>query len=173
MLIYLLSLCTLIIFYRLDGVAIVRDTVLSRYDKWKSVNQLVSTHEKSKFRIIFFSIKLILEALYLSLIQYLNSSVKKLDRKTYEISYQIEGRTYKMIVIPKRGPPPVLQIINDHDIDITDYVLPYMGAQYDWHGTKLTPRFFGSQTLTFNFIDGSEKTFHEPSIKLYDSGTLL
>jgi len=89
----------------------------------------------------------------------MNSSVRHIDNKKSELTYVINGRIYKMIIIRKRGPSPILQISNNFEIDVTDQILPYMGPQYDWHGNKFTPEFFGYSSLTFELGNGTEYTY--------------
>lgn len=138
---------------------ILLEAIKYRCIRWKKLNNLVSTTESKKYRIAWISLKIIIQAIYISFLQYMNTSVVALDRKTYELSYVIKGRLYKMIVVPRIGPAPVLQIIDDEHNDVTDRILPYMGPQYDWHGNNLKPDFFGCSSLTFELMDGSEHTY--------------
>jgi len=86
----------------------------------------------------------------------MNSTVVKLGRNKFLVTYVISGKVYTMIVTPVRGPSPVLQVINDCEEDITAEVLPYMGPRYDWHGTAITfSSTFGSKDLTFNLASGA------------------
>ena len=149
--------------YHLETYLIVKESVTSRYNRWKNLNQLVSTTESSKMRIFCISMQMILQTLYISFLQYMNTTVRKLDRKTYEVRYVIDGKIYNMIVRPTRGPAPVLQISNDKQNDVTDQVLPYMGPQYDWHHTRISPEFFGYNSLTFELMDGTEHTYNGDS----------
>jgi hypothetical protein len=144
--------------YYLNKFFIVQEAVMYRYNRWKSLNELVSKRQKNKFLIFVTSFKMIMQAFYISFLQYMNNTIRKLDHKTYEVTYVIDGKTYKMIVVPKRGPAPILQISNDEDEDVTEEILPYMGPQYDWHCKNITPRFFGYKSLTFQLCDGTEQT---------------
>lgn len=145
--------------YRIDGHLIIKNAVSSRCKRLRSLNEIVSTVQTGKVMIVWISLKLILQTLYISFLQYMNTSVRKLDRNVYEVSYIINGKMYKMVVTPKRGPVPVLQISDDEQNDVTFHVLPYMGPQYDWHGTNLTPEIFGYKTLTFELSNGTEHTY--------------
>jgi len=145
--------------YRLDAHLVIKEAATSRCRRWNSLNQLVSTTQTGKCTIAWISLKLILQTLYISFLQYMNTSVHKLNRKAYEVTYVINGKIYKIVVMPKRGPAPVLQISDDEQNDVTMHVLPYMGPQYDWHGNRLTPKFFGHKTLTFELSDGTEHTY--------------
>lgn len=160
--IFLLATGVFLIFlYYMEAHLVIKESALLKYRRWKSLTQLVSTTERNNVQIIWISFKMIMHTLYIAFLQYMNNSVRKIDRKTYEVTYVINGRMYKMIVTPKLGPIPVLQISNDLENDVTDHVLPYMGPQYDWHGYKLTPKFFGYRSLTFELSDGSEHNYDE------------
>ena len=106
------------------------------------------------------SVKLICQFIYICIYQYLNKTVKLIEKDTYEVKYIISGQEYKMIVKPRRGPKPILQIIGDGTDDITDKILPYVGPNYNWHGTNIKPKFFGFDTLTFEYSDGKSQTIN-------------
>lgn len=150
-------------FYRSGCGDVIKDAVSLKISRWKKLNSLVSTTENNRLMIAIISFKLIFKTIYVVLIQYMNNSVKRIDNKTYELTYVINGRMYKMIVIPKRGPAPVLLITSELTEDLTNRILPYMGPQYDWHGFKFNTQFFGCKSLTFEMGDGSEVT-HENEI---------
>jgi len=152
-----------IIFSQTPVYRTLKETVLTYYGRWRSLTDLVATTEESNLRIISVSVKMVVQTWYITLLQYMNTAIRKVDRKTYEVSYVIDGRMYKMLVVPKRGPAPVLQISDDESNDVTEQILPYMGPQYDWHGHKFTPQFFGHESLTFELMDGSEHTYGEDS----------
>jgi hypothetical protein len=92
----------------------------------------------------------------------MNSSVRPAKGgKAYELTYVINGRLYKMIVTPIRGPTPFMKISNDSEEDVTDIVLPYMGPRYDWHYREFTPSFFGYKSITFELSNGKKRTYEE------------
>lgn len=140
---------------KFDGFKVIKNT----YSRWKNLNGLVSTRHKDSMSIAWISVQMIIQACYINFIQYMNSTIVRLKPGVYEITYVINGRMYKMIVKPQKGPSPVLQISNDLQEDITDKVLPYMGPKYDWHGDAFTPKFFDCETLVFELSDGTEHTF--------------
>ena len=152
---------TTFLFYKIDAHKIIYDNVERKYKKWQKINNLVSTQHKDLVSIYGISIKMIFQALYLALIQYLNNSVKKLDKNTYLVEYIIKGKVYKMIVIPTRGPSPIIQIRDHTEKDITDYILPYFGPNYDWHRVGIIPQFFACEKMTFELDDGTQKIFNE------------
>lgn len=147
------------LFWRTEAYLVIKDVVVKKINKFKEVNLLVSSIKKKKSSIIWVSLKLIFQAIYISFIQYMNSSLRHIDNKTSELTYVINGRIYKMIIIRKRGPSPILQISNNFENDVTEQILPYMGPQYDWHGNTFTPEFFGYSSLTFELGNGTEYTY--------------
>ena len=152
---------TSIFLYKMDIHNKVYNTCDRKYKKWKKITSLVSTTQQSKLSIYSVSIQMILKALYLSFIQYLNNSVKRIDKNTYEVEYVINGKIYKMIVIPKKGPMSFIEIRDENDIDMTEFILPYYGPNYDWHSIGFIPQFFKCKKLTFEMDDGSQKIFDE------------
>ena len=85
------------------------------------------------------------------------------EKKLIQTGYVINGKLYKMLVVPKRGPLPILQISDELQNDVTDYILPYMGPRYDWYRENLSPKYFGYKSLTFELSDGNEYTFTNDS----------
>jgi hypothetical protein len=64
-----------------------------------------------------------------------------------------------MIVNPQKGPAPITLIFDETDTIRTKQIMPYLGPSYDWHGSVLTPQFFGYKSLTFHTSDGVEHTY--------------
>ena len=156
-----LTLSTSYLFYKIDAHNTIYNVIHRKYKAWKKINRLVSSHRESYTDIYAISFQMILQAMKQSCIQYLNDSVKKLDKNTYEVSYVIKGNLYKMLVIPKKGPAPILQIRNESNTDITEYILPYYGPCYDWHSVGVIPQFFKCKEMIFEMSNGDEKKFNE------------
>lgn len=156
-----LTLGTSYFIYKTDTHNIIYNAVERKYKKWKKINSLVASRHENLSDIYYISIKMILQAIYLSFVQYLNNSVRKLDKNTYEVSYIIGAKSYKMIAIPKKGPCPIIQIRDENDDDLTDYILPYYGPNYDWHSIKFIPQFFKCKKLIFEMDDGNQKVFNQ------------
>ena len=147
--------------YLLDIHLIVKNELVVKYNKWIRLNSLVSTNHKTKLAIILVSLKLIFQAIWISMLQYVNKTVKKVGRNKYEISYVVEGKLYKLVVNVTRGPSPVLQVINQSNEDITTRIMPYIGPDYNWHNTYFTPEFFKCDSLSFELSDGTEYTVNK------------
>ena len=80
------------------------------------------------------------------------------------MSYVINGKLYKTVIVPTRGPLPVLNVIDENNNDISDIVLPYLGPNNDWNKYKFTPSFFKSNQLTFELLNGEIKIFNENEV---------
>lgn len=167
MFLYIITLFSLFMFsvlYKINTHLILKEYMYIKYNKWKKLKSLISTTESNKYKIIIASMNIVMKTLYISFIQYMNNSVHNLDRKTFELKYVIEGKLYKMLIVPTRGPAPVLQVSNENSIDVTDEILPYMGPKYNWHNNKMKPSFFAYDSLTFQLMDGTEKTYNRDDI---------
>jgi hypothetical protein len=152
------------LFLSLKGPEIVRNTVMTKYKSFRKLNKLVSSRSRGCCIIFWISIQLLVKALWFNFLQFINNSVKKVDKHRYEVSYVINGRLYKMIVRNIRGPCPVLLIVDDNNEDVTDVIVPYMGAGRDFHKFKFTPQFFGHTHLSVELSSGETKTFGETEV---------
>ena len=148
-------------FLFMEGHKIVTTSVVTNYRRLKQLFNLVSPQYNNIFSVVWCSLVLIGKALYLSALQYFNNSVKRINKNTYEISYLVNGKTFKMLVTPIKGPSRVLQVSDENKEDVTELVLPFLGPRNDWHGRTFTSKDFKRKTLTFELGDGEEKTFEE------------
>jgi len=151
-------------FFSLDTHIIIKNEIVSKYNRWKRLNSLVSTSNKNKLSIIIISLKLIFQAIWLSFLQSTNKTVKKINKNKYELTYVVEGKVYKLIVNVTRGPSPVLQIIDNLNNDVSSEITPFLGPNYNWHNTQFTPDFFGYSSLTFELSDGTEYTVQSKNV---------
>lgn len=104
---------------------------------------------------------MIAQALWVSMIQYLNSTIVQIDRNSYRVTYIIKGKTYKMIVNPIRGPRKVLLVSDETHTDVSHIVFPYLGPEDNFHWKIYTPKFFERKELIFELSNGTEKIFRE------------
>lgn len=149
----------IILFLYNETHIIIQNSMILKYNKWKTLNAMVSKKYESKIAITCSSMYLIFQAYYISFLQYLNNSVKKVKKNTYLVTYVIDGKVYKMFVVPTRGPAPVLQISDDEGYDVTRAVLPFMGPNYNWHGMGITPKNLLYESLAFEYSDGESRVF--------------
>lgn len=185
MLLYILLFFLTTLLYKLDTYEIVKNQVVdkldryvlyrnyvihtrnylvSKYDEIKRLKTFISSSSKSDIETFCKMIKIIMQILYISLIQYLNTTVVKIDNKTYILSYVIEGKLYKMRIICRRGPRRVLQISDENMNNVTDEITPFMGTQFDWNKIEYTPESFNHDSLTFELSDGLEYTFEKNNV---------
>ena len=147
------------LFYHLDGHRIVKNRSVIALQKFRKINRLVSTNNKGCLKILWISFYMIFQALYMSLSQYLNNTIKPLGENRYLVSYIIKGNTYKMIVKLKKGPRSILLVSDEKQNDVSDLILPYLGPDDNFHGYHYTPGFFGKDELVFELSNGTEKIF--------------
>lgn len=149
------------VFVYLDGPSIVKNKSVVAWRKFKNINKLVSTNYKGCFKIIWVSLYMVSQALWVSMIQYLNSTIVQIDKNSYRVTYNIRGKTYMMIVNPTRGPRKVLLVSDETQTDISHVVFPYLGPEENFHKKIYTPKFFNTKELIFELSDGTEKIFKE------------
>ena len=155
------GLSTIIIgaFLYLDGHNIVKNVVTVKYHNFKRINRLVGTTSKGVFTILWVSLCLIVKALWINIIQYMNSTITQIGKNKYLVTYIINGKTYKMLVIPKRGPRSVLMISDENQEDVSHMIVPYLGPEENFHGEVYNPEFFNKKELIFNMSNGDELIF--------------
>ena len=149
------------LFYKIDAYNILKEYIIIKKNKLKNLYDLVSTRHTSKFMIVFISSEMLFQSFYQSLVQYLDDSVKKIGKNKYELKYVINGKLYKKIIIPERGPLPIICITNENDEDVTEHILPYIGPNNNFHNEKFSPNFFHYNKLIFEMSDGNIKIFND------------
>ena len=125
-----MCLASCFMFCYLGGHTIVISSIKDRYSRFRQLKQLVgssivTTHKtnyKIKAQILWGCLIIITKALYISFIQYMNNTVKKIGNNTYAVNYVVNGRIYTMVVVPKKGPRDILQIIDECNNDVTDII---------------------------------------------------
>lgn len=158
-LMYGLGTTLIFVFIYLDGYTIIKNTSVIKWRKFRKINKLVSTNYKGFFTIIWISLCMVAQALWVSLIQYLNSTIIPIKNGQYLVTYVIKGNTYKMVVKPVRGPRKVLIVSDNKEEDVSHLIFPFLGPEEDFHGKAYTPKFFDKEELVFELSDGSEKIF--------------
>lgn len=146
-------------FIYLDGYNITKNTIVPKWKRFRKVNKLVSKNYKGIFRILYISISLIIKALWINIIQYMNNTIIKIDKNTYIITYVVNGNIYKMKVTKLRGPSKVLMVTDENNEDVSDIIIPYMGVEQNFHNNKYKVDFFKRKELAFQLSNGDEKVF--------------
>lgn len=139
-----------------------RKQIKKNYEDWQELKKLVSSTEKNWFRINIVSLKIIGKMYYNSFRKrFFLHKPNTIDKNTFQIDYHLNDKSYKIIIKNKKGPTPILQVLNTDNQDITEKILEYAGPQYNFHGYKFTPKFWNYQKLVFVLSTGEEKTFTE------------
>lgn len=89
------------------------------------------------------------------------NNVVKREPGLYEISYSISGKSYKLLVKPRRGPTPMITITDENEKDVTEDILQYLGPEYNWHNQVYTPGQLGYKSLSFEYPNGTSASFPE------------
>ena len=156
---------TLVPFFYFEGHKITKNMIMDNYNKCKKLNNVVKTTTKgNRIKALGMTFKIISKMLWLMFLQWLNNSIEKIDRKTSVLTYVYAGRKYKLLIRPKRGPSPILQVSNEKSEDLTDEIMPYLGPKYNWHGDSFNPKFFGCESLTFECANGKSEIFKNEEI---------
>lgn len=142
-----------ILFFMIGGTGIIREIIN------RKARQL--RFAKTMFPIVKSMGLMVAKTLYLAFIQYLNTSMVKIDNDTYVLSYVLEGILYRTIITPSKLGHPVLLVSDNASNDVSDIVLPYLGPSYNWHGLALTPASLGFDRLIFEMSDGNELVFEK------------
>lgn len=87
----------------------------------------------------------------------------------YFVTYEFEGKPYRMLIAKKRGPPHVVSIrgqrLGDDDaVDVYADIKSYLGPNMDFHGIEYTPNCLGYTRLVFCFSDDSEREFTDNNV---------
>ncbi len=145
-------------FGMIDGPSILAE----KYAKWLKLNKLVATQNKnSPWKTAWISGCMIAETMWTSSLQLVNNTVRKIGRTDVEVSYVVDGKMYKMVTSPVRGPCPIVSIVSEKGENVTERILPYYGPRRDWHHRHYSPQFFGHKQLVFTLAEGHEKVFDE------------
>ena len=155
---------TMGVFIDMGGLRVVWEDTKDKWRRFRKLNNLVSSQYKTGCMIFWVSIQILCKALWLSFVQWMNNSVKKLGVNTYEVSYVVNGRLYKMLVKPIRGPSPVLLAVDENQNDITSQIVSYLGPRHEFHRTILTPNVLGYTKITMELSNGETVVFEKKNV---------
>lgn len=163
---YFLIAIIIFLLNKLDFYNIAYHEFTVKKRKITRLKTLVSTQYTGISKICWICLCMVTKALYLSFLQWVNKSVVRISPNLYEVSYVINGITYKFHVKVKKGPNSnlVIQASDENDEDVTGEFLTYLGPMDNFHGNLYTPKHFGVKTITLNMASGEDKSFseHEP-----------
>lgn len=132
-----------------------------------------STIFRNRYSSMINNIRILAKSKYQQLIPKYTAKIMKFGNTHFEVRYTIGGREFRMIATPPRGPQSYYEIRNQDDDDVTDIVEKYIGPAGDWHGSQLTPAFFGYTKLTFVCDEDYEFSANEtiPPLKELNNNT--
>lgn len=156
---YLFLLCSFITTMYLTNINYY---VTKYYSKGKTLVKLVKTQHRNMLMIFYICMKILVKRVYVSILQYFNNNVIRIDKNTYEISYVIGGNLYKMRTRIRKGCDVLLiQARDENGSDITNELQVYLGPNENFHGHKFTPSFFNATEITMSLANGEEITYNE------------
>ena len=158
---FMLALATTYIISTTQLPTIVKNTVMEKYTKFRSLNTLVETQHKNICMIFWVSVSMICKMYWILFLQWLNTSIEFIDKKHVIISYVLHGRIYKFVSKKHKGPSNIIAVLDENKVDVTDIILPFYGPNEDWHNQKLTPEFWDQKLLIFELSTGDIKTFQK------------
>jgi hypothetical protein len=141
----------------------IKDFSLKNLSRFKRITNLVSCTYTGTFKIFRISLGIAVKAVYESLLEKIYNNVVATENGRYIVSYNIKGKTYKMIVKPIKGPNKISHVHNKDGKDVSDLVLQYVWIDYK---KTFSPSEFGEKSLTFTSKNGSKKTFNKDDVIL-------
>lgn len=104
-------------------------------------------------------VKILMKYCYLKCLQTIYRTVVHLHKNHYEIQYALHDRVYRIRTQVRRGPSPIVRVLDHKDMDITDEVRSYLGPNEDFHGQSLCPQDMGYERVVFCFRNGGQTGF--------------
>lgn len=145
-----------------SGLPLATACVIEKnYNKYKKYKQLLSIRYTCITHIWWYGSCLLVNIAWCRFKQTVMSNIKKISRRKWVLSYTINGELYKIIIHKKSGPFPIILAIDEDGNDITDMVIPYVGANNDFHRCHITPKYFNKKEITFETADGESIRFKE------------
>lgn len=104
-------------------------------------------------------VKICLKYLYLKFLQNIYKTVLHVNKNNYEIQYILHDNIYKVKTKVRRGPSPIIRIMDHQQNDITNEIRTYLGPNEDFHGQSLKPLDLGYEKIHFILRHGKEVEF--------------
>ena len=113
------------IIYKTDSINIVL-TTYKKVGQLNDVNKLLNK-DTNTIGIYIKSSLMISKMLYMSFIQYMTNNIKKINKNTYELTYVLNGKQFKILIKDYKGPKMISYVTDDKDNDISDRFLELFG----------------------------------------------
>jgi hypothetical protein len=157
-------------FYLLTSLCIAgfgylyKEKIIKNYRDFRELNKFLETRHKGIGKILYVSIEIVCKKFWFEFLQKINNSIERIDKNTSVLTYNLDGRLYKIVLDHRKGPALVLLVTDENSEDVTTLVVPFIGPKRDWHKREFTPKFWGKKRLYFELSTGENKTFSEEDI---------
>jgi hypothetical protein len=135
-------------------------SVKTKWSKLCDLNHFIYSRYKSIPYSLFVTCKTVTQIYWFEFTQWLNNSVRRIDRNHSIVTYSLSGKLYSFVVRTKRGPTDILVIFDENNNDITDRIMPFYEPNHDWHKKDFTPAFWNLKQLIFELSTGEQKVFN-------------
>ena len=152
------------LFYYVDGPNVISKNLLDKPFKLIKYSKNKYNNIKVMLYLFLYGLWITSKIFWVKYIQYLNTSVKKIDKNKYILTYTIDGKLYKMIIKKKTGPSNILLILDENNKEISYLIEPYIGPEKDFHNKEITPCFFNKKEIIFEMTDGETIVFKEKDV---------
>jgi hypothetical protein len=141
-----------------------KDDIKLYYAQFGELQELSRSQHKGRIKIFYATAELAIKYMYYGDNKKSGDNVLKLGKNKFEVTYVVNGETYKMVVMPRKGPRHIQSVTDQSGEDVTDMVAVYAGPCEDFHGLDVTPGLLNKTCLVFECADGIAKTFTECQI---------
>ena len=145
--------------YFLDGINAFRNTFSVKREKMLQISKTIRCQYKNILILVWLFAKFTAQTMYLSLCQWLNSSLVKVSNSDYILRYTVGGVIYTIRLHTRKGPRKLVQALDDSDNDITDIIQSYAGPLEDFHNQRVYPETIGTTAVTIHLSSGDELHF--------------
>lgn len=146
---------------------IVTMTVLYRY---RNIQSLDTIKTYSKGLILFMKFlkqydrKTIMNSGRQLMTYYIAQKLIEIDGKHVTIHYPYGVHWYKIRFKKKLGPSKLLGVVDENGKSCMDDIKSFMGPSHNFYNIPTDPALLGYETLTFEYMDGTQKQFQKHEI---------
>jgi hypothetical protein len=95
---------------------------------------------------------------------YISQKLVEVNGKYVTLHYPYGVHWYKLRFKRKLGPCRIVDIKDEHENNVTEVIKTYLGPSYDFHGIPTTPYCLGYESLTFEYMNGTNRQFKNQEI---------
>lgn len=140
-------------------LARVSDFVAEKYPKIQRLHRSIQEYNPGFLDSWKKTLKTVMKMQYDSIIQTIKSA--KLDPTHYEVDYYHNNRQYRIKFKKNLQNSLLIWVYDEHENDITEKFLQYLGPHFDFHGINYCPHDFGYKKITVLNQDYNSLEFSE------------